>query len=94
MELSERYIQKFEDEGFATIYEQQDKPGTVLPERTHPSKVSFFVTDGSATFTFGGEVREVKASERLDIISSVPYSITVGPHGWIAIVAEEVRGDS
>ncbi len=88
MELSERYIQKFEDEGFATIYEQQDKPGTVLPERTNPSKVCFFVTDGSATFTVGGETREVQASQRLDIAASVPYSITVGQHGWITIVGE------
>jgi hypothetical protein len=28
MELSERWIKKFEDEGFASIYEHQDIAGT------------------------------------------------------------------
>lgn len=94
MELSERYIQKFEDEGFASVYEWQDPAGTVYEEHTHAGKVSLFVTDGSITFTIAGKERAVKASERFDVPVGVPHSAVVGPQGWIAIVGEEIDGDS
>lgn len=94
MELSERYIQKFEAEGFASVYEWQDPAGTVYPERTHAGKVSIFVTDGSITFDFAGEKHEVKASERFDVPVGKAHGAVVGPHGWIAIIGEEIEGDS
>ena len=55
MELSERWIQKFEDEGFASVYEQQDAAGTVYPEQVQEGRKSIFVTDGSITFDCSGE---------------------------------------
>lgn len=94
MELSERWIQKFEQEGFEHIYEWQDKPGTVYPEHSHQGKVSIFVTDGSITFDFSGEKREVRVNERFDVPPGAPHSAVVGPQGWICIVAEEIEGDS
>lgn len=94
MELSERYIQKFESEGFTSVYEWQDKVGTVYNEHAHQGKVSIFVTDGSITFDFEGEKREVKAGERFDVPVGAHHSAVVGPQGWIAIIAEEIAGDS
>jgi quercetin dioxygenase-like cupin family protein len=94
MELSERWLQKFEDEKFASVYEWQDPAGTVYPEHSHQGKVSLFVTDGSITFDFSGEKKEIKANERFDVPVSAPHSAVVGPQGWIVIVAEEIEGDS
>jgi hypothetical protein len=47
MELSERWLQKFESEGFASVYEWQDAAGTVYEKHLHKGKVSLFVTDGT-----------------------------------------------
>lgn len=94
MELSERWIQKFESEGFANVYEWQDAPGTVYSEHNHKGKVSLFVTDGSITFDLSGEKKEVKANERFDVPPNTLHSAVVGPTGWIGIVGEEIAGDS
>jgi quercetin dioxygenase-like cupin family protein len=94
MELSERWLQKFESEGFASVYEWQDAPGTVYEEHVPQGKVSLFVTDGSITFDFSGEKREIKAGERFDVPPGKPHSAVVGPQGWIVIIGEEIAGDS
>ncbi len=93
MELSERYMQKFEEEGFTSVYEWQDEPGTVYPTRTHKGKVSLFVTDGSIEFDFSGKKKTVVAGQRLDIPVDSPHSAVVGPDGWIVIIGEEVKDD-
>lgn len=94
MELSERIIRKFEDEGFASVYEWQDPAGTVYEEHAHQGKVSLFVTDGSVTFNFSGEKKEIKANQRFDVPVGLLHSAVVGPAGWIVIVGEEMEGDS
>ena len=94
MELSEHWIKKFEDEGFANVYEWQDPAGAVYEEHAHQGKVSLFVTDGSITFDFSGEKKEVKAGERFDVPVGAKHSAVVGPAGWIVIVAEEIDGDA
>jgi len=94
MELSERYIKKFEEEGFVSVYEWQDPAGTLCQEHVHTGKVSLFVTDGSVTFTIDGEAKTVSASERFDVPPGAAHSAVVGPDGWIVIVGEEIEGDS
>ncbi len=94
MELSERYIQKLEAEGFASVYEWEDGAGTVYPEHSHKGKVSLLVTDGSIIFDFTGQKKELIANQRFDIPVGIPHSAVVGPKGWIVIVGEEIIGDS
>ncbi len=94
MELSERAISIFESEGFASVYEHQDPAGTIYPEHSHQGKVSLFVTDGSITFDFNGQKKEIIAPSRFDVPVGVPHSAVVGPQGWIVIVGEEIEGDS
>jgi quercetin dioxygenase-like cupin family protein len=94
MELSERYIQKLESEGFANVYEWQDPAGTVYQEHSHQGQVTFYVTDGSITVTIDGETTEVQANERYDVPSDTPHSVEVGSDGWIVIIGEEITGDS
>tara|TARA_B100000508_G_scaffold141060_1_gene145746 strand:- start:6385 stop:6669 length:285 start_codon:yes stop_codon:yes gene_type:complete len=94
MELSERYIQMFEKEGFASVYEWTDPAGTVYSEHAHKGKVSLYVTDGSITFDFEGEKKEVTAGQRLNVPPKALHSAIVGPEGWIVIVGEEIEGDS
>ena len=89
MQLSERYIQTLEKEGFTTAYEQQDPAGTVYPKHSHPGKVSIQVTDGSITYDLNGEKKEIVAGGRLNIPANAPYSAVVGPTGWIGIIGEE-----
>ncbi len=93
MELSERFIQQFESEGFASVYEWQDEPGTVYPEHAHRGKVSLYITDGSITFDFEGKKKEVVANERFDVPVEAKHSAVVGPEGWIVIVGEEIEGE-
>jgi len=94
MELSERYIQKLESEGFAAVYEWQDPAGTAYLEHAHRGKVSFFVTDGSIVVTINGETKEVKANERYNVPPNTNHSVVVGPEGWIGIIGEEIEVDS
>ena len=94
MELSERWIQTFENEGFASVYEWQDPAGTVYEPHAHHGKVSLFVTDGSISFDLNGVKQKVTAGERFDVPVGVEHSAVVGPSGWIGIVGEEIEGDS
>jgi hypothetical protein len=94
MELSERYMQKFEDEDFPSVYEWQDSAAKMYKVHSNQGKVSIFVTDGSIIFDFKGQKQEIIAPRRFDIPSSTPYSAVVGPDGWIVIVGEEIEGDS
>lgn len=94
MELSELWIKKFEDEGFASVFEWDDPAGTVYRLHEHKGKVSLFVTDGSCIFNFGGETKEVKAGQRFDIPVGVEHSAIVGAEGWKVVVAEEIEGDA
>jgi len=93
MELSERYIKKLEQE-YPSVYEWQDPAGTVYPEHAHKGKVSLYVTDGSITFDFSGEKKEVIANQRFDVPMGAKHSAVVGPKGWIVIVGEEIENDS
>ncbi len=94
MELSERWIETFEKEGFAQVYEWSDAPHTHYELHAHKGKVSLFVTDGAIDFDFVGEKKEVRAGERFDVPVGIMHSATVGPQGWIVIVAEEIAGDA
>jgi len=94
MELSERYIQTLEKEGFADVFEWQDAAGTAYAEHTHVGKVTYMVTDGTITFTLAGVDKLMKAGDRFDVPAGVPHSMLVGPHGWIGIVGEEISGDA
>ena len=94
MELSERWLQKFEEEGFASVYEWQDAPGTIYDEHSHKGRVTMFVTDGSVTFDFSAEKKIITAGQRFDVPVGVPHSAVVGSQGWIVIVGEEIEGDS
>lgn len=87
MELSERYIAQLEKEGFTSVSEEQDAPGTVYPEHAH-GKAAFYITDGSITFTVNGDTTELKAGDRLDIPANTTHSAVVGPEGAIYILGE------
>lgn len=94
MELSERYLQTLENEGFASVYEWQDAAGTVYQEHVNQGRVTFMVTDGSITFTLPEQVKELVAGQRFDVPVGVPHSMLVGPAGWIGIIGEELASDS
>lgn len=94
MELSERYIKILEDEGFPSVYEWQDAPGTIYNEHAHQGKVTLFVTDGSVMFDFEGVQKEVVAGKRFDVPVGKKHSAIVGKQGATFIIGEEVVGDS
>lgn len=94
MELSESWIKTFENEGFQHVYEWSDAPGIVYKSHSHKGKVSLYVTDGSCTFDFGGEKKEVKAGQRFDVPVDTEHTAVVGPKGWNVVVGEEIEGDS
>ena len=93
MELSERWMQKFETEGFQNVYEWQDPPERKYDEHANQGPVSIFVTDGSITFHFEDEKKEIKQNERFDIPQNKLYSAIVGSTGSILIVGKEIDSD-
>ena len=89
MELSERYIQKLEREGFDSVYEWQDKPGVFYPEHTHDYSTTIIITDGSLILTIRGKEKVLKAGDRAEIPAGVPHSARAGEKGVIYIVGEK-----
>ncbi|MDA8596778.1 cupin domain-containing protein [Candidatus Pacebacteria bacterium] len=94
MELSERFIQQLESEGFARVYDDSDPAGTTYPPHEHQGKVTLMITDGSITFTIAGKTTEYEAGDRIDIPPQTEHSCEVGPEGLIYVVAEEIVGDA
>ncbi len=94
MELSERCIQILEKEGFPFVYEWSDKAGTVYKEHSHQDKVVIFITEGSIDFTIDGQIKTLKAGDRLNIPPHSPHSAVVGPSGCQYVVGEMIDGDS
>jgi hypothetical protein len=94
MELSERYIQTLEKEGFADVFEWQDSAGKAYVEHVHAGKVTYLITDGAITFTLQGVDKVVQAGDRFNVPVGIPHSMLVGPQGWIGIVGEEISGDA
>jgi quercetin dioxygenase-like cupin family protein len=94
MELSERFIQTLEKEGFADVFEWQDPAGKTYAEHTHTGKVTYMITDGAITFTLNGTEKLLQAGERFNVPAGVPHSMLVGPQGWIGIIGEEISGDA
>lgn len=88
MELSERYIQTLEKEGFTSISEWQHEPGEILAERSHGDKASYLITDGSMKFVIDGLAKQISAGQRLNVPSSTPYSAEAGAEGVIYIMGE------
>ncbi len=85
--------QKLTAEGFAHIYEWTDSPGTVYPEHAHKGRVSFYVVEGSVTFSRGID-KTVSAGERFDVPVGILHSAIVGQKGCVFVVGEEIEGDS
>lgn len=83
MELSERCIKILEDEGFPFVYEWQDAPGKIYEAHAHKGKVTIFITDGSVTFDFSGEKKELLAPMRFDVPVGAIHSAVVGLKGAI-----------
>lgn len=88
MELSERFIQTLEKEGYDSVHEWQDAPGTVHSEHSHLGKTTIMVTDGSITFDMAGQMKVLSPGQRLDIPAGTPHSASVGESGVIYIVGE------
>lgn len=88
MELSERFIQTLEKEGFDSVYEWQDVPDTFYSIHSHPNKVTVYVTDGSLIIDIEGRKKVVAAGQRFDIPPETPHSVTASETGAIYIVGE------
>lgn len=85
MELSERYIQTLEQEGYSSVEELQDKPDSDYADCLYASKVSFCLTDGLITITLPTGPIELIAPTRFDIPANTPFTAKVGPLGAIYI---------
>ncbi|MBX2866477.1 hypothetical protein KTR10_00745 [Candidatus Kaiserbacteria bacterium] len=93
MELSERYIQKLEDEGFSHVCDEQDDPGKIYKEHECQNKVSLIITDGSLEVILDNEVKRLSTHDRLDIHPQTKLSAVVGPEGCGYVVGEMIKGD-
>lgn len=84
---------RLKEEGFSHVFDWHDDPNTEYPEHSHKGKVSFYVLNGSVTFT--GEINmTVNYGERFDVPIGVKHSAIVGPDGCDWVVGEEIEGDS
>ncbi len=81
-----------ETEGFPIVYEWHDKPGTVYENHTHQGKVSFYVIEGSVSFS-GGIQKVVSTGERFDVPVGIEHGAKVGENGCQYVVGQEIEGD-
>lgn len=88
MELSERYIQTLEKEGFDTVYEWQDEACHSGDKQISDVKTAIMVTDGFLIVDLEGVKLEVTAGKRIDIPANQLYSLSAGVSGAIYIVGE------
>lgn len=93
MELSERFIQKLETEGFDSVSEWQDEAGKSYPKHAHEGKTAIMVTDGSITFEIAGQKKVLFPGQRLDISAGTLHSALVGESGVIYIIGEMSSGN-
>lgn len=93
MELSERYIQMLEKEGFANIEEKQIAANESFSSDALAVKTTFFVTDGTLIFNVKGVEKVINATERMNIPANIPYSMTAGPAGAIYMFGEKEADD-
>jgi quercetin dioxygenase-like cupin family protein len=91
MELSERCIQTLEKEGFPSVYEWKDEPGTVHELHEHQGKVTIFITEGTVEITLDGAKHDLQTGDRLNIPPHVPHSAVLGCQ---YVVGEMISGDS
>jgi len=94
MELSERYIQQLENEGFPFVYDWMDPAGAVYEEHEHKDKVTLIITDGSIDMTVDGTSFTLSAHDRYDVPPQTKHSAVVGPRGCGFVVGEMIKGDS
>ncbi len=95
--ILELVAKSFEDilkaEGFPVVYNWYDEPGTKYENHKHQGKVSFFVLEGSVTFS-GGINKTVSKRERIDVPVRVEHSAIVGNKGCRYVVGQEIEGDA
>lgn len=87
------YKRSLEAEGFPIVYEWFDEPNTKYPLHKHQGKVSFYVLDGTVTFTDGIK-KTISTFERIDVPPDIEHSAIVGPQGCRYVVGQEIEGDA
>ena len=78
---------------YPIIYEWTDAPNAIYENHKHEGKVSFFVVDGSVTFS-GGINKTVSKWERFDVPVGIEHSAVVSDQGCTYIVGQEIEGDA
>jgi quercetin dioxygenase-like cupin family protein len=89
----EQAKEQLQKEGFPIIYEWKDEPATVYEKHYHKGRVSFYVIDGSVTFS-GGIEKTISKGERVDVPIGVEHSAIVGENGCFYIVGQDIEGDA
>lgn len=89
MELSERYIQLLEKEGFLTISEQGGQSGELQTFSASAVSIALLVTDGSLRVVCGAVQRTLQSGDRVDIPVLTPYLLTAGAVGYQMIMGEK-----
>jgi predicted alpha/beta hydrolase family esterase len=77
---------------YPIVYEWNDEPNTEYDEHHHKGKVSFYVINGSVTFTSGIN-QTVSQYQRIDVPVGVQHTATVGSEGCRYIVGQEIEDD-
>lgn len=87
------YKNILKSEGFPIVYDWFDEPGTEYPPHIHKGKVSFYVVEGSVTFS-GGIQKTVSEGERIDVPLNIEHSAIVGEKGCRYVVGQEIEDDA
>jgi quercetin dioxygenase-like cupin family protein len=69
-------------------------PNAVVPEHSHENEQLGMLIEGAATFTIGGETRDVEPGGTWCILANVPHSVLTGPDGAVLVeIFSPVRAD-
>lgn len=80
--------QKLREEGFASVYVQEDRPRTFYPEHVHPVKTAHVILDGAMSITMEGKTHVLKSGYRFDVPANIAHYAKIGPHGCRYLIGE------
>lgn len=89
MELSERYIQQLEKDGYNPVYEHYDEPNTTYKTHAHKEEHAMIIVEGSMKVMIDADMTTYFVNDRFVIPSNVEHSVVIGPKGCKYVIGEK-----
>jgi hypothetical protein len=88
--MNEKELEKkLRDEGFSSIFVQQDRPNAFYLDHSHSSITAHIVLEGEITVTSEGLTKTYRRGDRFDVPARTVHSANIGINGCRYIIGEK-----